>query len=224
MIAGNTKSCKFSRLSFRPSPTLNSILTMWWVAIENVVKKKESCMICTTRSIHLKSFSFRFGLLLLSGIAIGALIVVWLRLYPTPFGWLYTFNLSCAIVLLSFKQLVSFGSTLLASFLSMTILHHFTLGDTTAFVTTWTQIGRNQMKIISKRNVEFWFESWDHIITGCKHINGWITVRITSNVVNASMFFLLVNMWDNRNRTVPQNRPPVYKRYFHWIIIFLHYT
>ena len=47
------------------------------------------------------------------------------------------------------------------------------------------------------RNIELCLESCDQIITGCKQINGCIIVKMTSNVVNTSIFDVLEAQCDN---------------------------
>ena len=64
-------------------------------------------------------------------------------------------------------------------------------------VTVWMPSGRNQIKMMRMRNMELCCESWDQMITGCKHIKGWIIVNITSRVVKTSMFSVLEANRDN---------------------------
>ena len=64
-------------------------------------------------------------------------------------------------------------------------------------VTVWMPSGRNQIKMMRMRNMELCCESWDQMITGCKHMKGWIIVNITSRVVKTSMFSVLEANRDN---------------------------
>ena len=60
----------------------------------------------------------------------------------------------------------------------------------TALITTCTAMGKNQMRMMSRRNVELLFESCDQTMTGWMQMKGWITVRMTSSVVRISRFSL----------------------------------
>ena len=60
-----------------------------------------------------------------------------------------------------------------------------------ALTTTWTAMGRNQMRMMSRRKVELLLESCDQTMTGWMQMKGWITVRMTSSVVRISRFSLL---------------------------------
>ena len=60
-----------------------------------------------------------------------------------------------------------------------------------ALTTTCTAMGKNQMRMMSKRKVELLLESCDQTMTGWMQMKGWITVRMTSSVVRISRFSLL---------------------------------
>ena len=88
------------------------------------------------------------------------------------------------------------------------LLHFSTPWFIMAFITMWIPKGRNQIMMIRSRKLEFFWESWAQMITGCKQIKGWIIVKMTKSVVKTSMFWVLEAKWESLKSTVPQYRPP----------------
>ena len=75
--------------------------------------------------------------------------------------------------------------------------HLCRLWFSTAFMKIWIIRGRNHIKIMSIKKLELWAESCDQIMTGCKHVKGWIIVRITNNVVKTSILAVFDEKWSN---------------------------